>query len=481
MTSPAAERAQPFRVAVIGGGLSGLAAAHRIGELCGEQNRRLDLTLFEAGPRLGGVMETRRIGEYLVETGADMFITNQPAGVDLCRRLGIEDHLIPTDEKFRGSQVLHDGKPVRIPEGFMLLAPARIGPVLASPIFTWRGKLRMGLEYFVPRGNSGEDESLASFVRRRFGREALQRLIQPLVGGIYTADPEKLSLQATLPRFLELERRYRSLIRAAGKPEFRQGSSESIGSGARYGLFVAPRGGIGELVEALQRRVAEWSTIRLNTRVSAVRRRGEGGGGWDVTLREGTTEAFDALLLAVRSYQVADLIEGIDAELAELLRGIEYTSTAIVASGHKLSDIRDPLQAFGLVVPAVEGRRILAVSYASRKFRGRAPEGRVLLRTFVGGALQPELFALDDAEILRLVREELREILGVGGEPDFEVVARYARGMPQYHVGHLERVAAIEARVAGLAGLELAGNAYHGVGIPDCILSAEAAAQRLEG
>jgi len=473
------DASHPFRVAVIGGGLSGLAAAHRIGELCKKKKRPFELTLFEASPQHGGVIETKRIGDYLVETGADMFITNQPWGIDLCRRLGIEDRLIPTDKTFRGSLVLSNGKPVPIPKGFLLLAPAKIGPVLRSPIFSWRGKLRMGLEYVVPRRHAQTDESLASFVRRRFGKEALDRLIQPLVGGIYTSDPEKLSLKATMPRFLEMEQTYRSLIRASKKAEFQQSSSETTGSGARYELFVAPREGVSELLDRLKQRVEEWGTIRFETPVSKISRLEGTHVGWEIHLKNGSTESFAALVVALRSFQVADLIETTDTDLAELLRQIEYASTAIVVSGHKLADIRDPLKAFGLVIPAIENRKILAVSYSSRKFPGRAPEGCVILRTFVGGAMQPELCDLSDDEITKLVREELEDILGVTGEPDFQIIARYEKAMPQYHVGHLEKVERIEQRVSLLPGLELAGNAYRGVGIPDCIHYAEQAAERV--
>jgi len=473
------------RIAIVGGGLSGLAAAHRIGELFAVENRPLEMTLFEAGPRTGGIMGTRHIGEYLVETGADSFITNKPWAVDLCRRLGIEDRLIPTDETYRRSLVLRNDKPVPVPEGFMLLTPAKIWPVLTSPIFSLGGKLRVAWEYFVPRRpqNGQQDESLAAFVRRRFGREALDRLIQPLVGGIYTSDPERLSLRATMPRFLEMERDFRSLIRASRKQQAQQTDATFSGSGARYGLFATPAGGISELLDRLRDRVADFATLRTETAVTAlkpcVQQDGGATSGWKLTLSDGSEETFDGVIPAMRSWQAARLLKSLDARLSNLLDGIEYASTAIVVSGHKLDDIRDPINAFGLVVPAVENRRILAVSFASRKFPGRAPSGRVILRTFVGGAMQPELLKHSDEELLTIVREELSDILGVSGRAEFETVCRYERAMPQYHLGHCERVAEIETLVAKQAALELAGNAYHGVGIPDCVHSGEQAAERL--
>jgi oxygen-dependent protoporphyrinogen oxidase len=467
----------PTRVAVIGGGISGLAAAYRCVELADESQQPLQMTMFEAGDRVGGVFGTSHIDDYLVERGADMFITNKPWALDLCRRLGVDDQLIPTDETFRRSLVLRNGRPVPVPEGFMLLSPAKVWPILSSSLFSPWGKLRMGLEYIIPRRADNGDESLASFVRRRFGREALDRLVQPLVGGIYTSDPEKLSLRATMPRFLEMEKTHRSLIRASKRQASKQAAAEQQGSGARYGLFVAPKGGMTVILDELERRVKERAEIRLDTNIRRIDPVETGG--WSLTLDDGSNEQFDRVVIAIRSHQVAELIGGFDNQLAECLRKIPYASSAIVVSGHRLADISNPLDAFGLVIPHAEKRKILAVSYASRKLAGRAPDGHVLLRTFVGGAMQPELLEQSDEEILRMVRDELNDILGVGGDPDFSVVVRYQNAMPQYHVGHLELVEQIESRTETHLGLALAGNAYRGVGIPDCIHSGEQAAERV--
>jgi oxygen-dependent protoporphyrinogen oxidase len=472
-----------WRVAVIGGGVSGLAAAHRLGELCRDANRPLELTLFEAAARVGGVIETHRVEGYLVEAGSDSLITNKPWGVDLCRRLGLEDRLIPTDSTYRRTLVLRNGKPMAVPEGFMLLAPAKVWPVLKSPIFSPWGKLRMGLEYFVPRRDQEGDESVASFVRRRFGHEALERLVQPLVGGIYTSDPEMLSLQATMPRFLDMERDSRSLIRASRK-QAQQLQSEQQGSGARYGLFATLADGLCELTGRLKSRIAEWGTIRLNAAVSAIqpvrpRDAGVSRDGWEIRLEDGSTAKFDALVLALPAYRAGDLMVEFAQSLAGLLSGIDYASSAVVVVGHRLTNVRHPLDAFGLVIPAIENRKVLAVSFSSRKFPGRAPDGRVLLRTFLGGAMQSELLDRSDDEFAALVRDELKELLGVTGTADFTIIRRYHRAMPQYHVGHLERVRQIEDGIAKFPGLELAGNAYRGVGIPDCIHSGEQAAGRV--
>jgi len=474
------------RIAVVGGGLSGLAAAHRLIESSAPRaagsaqagQSPLEVTLFEAGPRLGGVVGTERRDGYLVERGADSFITNKPWGIDLCRRLGLEGELIGTDPAYRRSLVLRAGKPVEVPDGFLLLAPAKIGPILTTPLLSLRGKARLGLEYFIPRRrDGGQDESLASFVRRRFGREVFERIVQPLVGGIYTADPEKLSLRATLPRFLDWERDYGSLIRAARR-DARQRNTQGGESGARYGLFATLAGGLSRLIDTLAERIAASGRIRLGTRIEKLAPL-EGGAGFECHPADGPAEQFDAVVLALPAYRAAELARPFNSQLAEPLGEIEYASSAIVVTGHALADVRHPLKGAGLVIPATERRDVLAVSFASRKFPGRAPEGRVLLRSFVGGALQPELLERSDDELVALVRRELGELLGVGGKEDFALVARYPRAMPQYHVGHLDRVARIATGLESHPRLALAGNALHGVGLPDCIHSGEEAAERI--
>ena len=471
----------PLRIAVIGGGITGLAAAHRLMELNqanSPSERPLQITLFEAGPRLGGLIATQQIAGYTLELGPDSFITNKPWAVKLCQRIGLESQLIPTDSKFRRSLVLRNGKPEVVPEGFQLMTPAQAWPVLTSPIFSWWGKLRMGCEYFLPRkrpgtGSVADDESLASFVRRRFGQEALERLVQPLVGGIYTSDPEKLSLRATLPRFLDMERDHGSLIRASRKAARTAGRSEHA-SGARYGLFATPEGGTGQIVQRLAERLDGAVALLLNTTVTGLEPNAAGGFTLQLNGSSGglPPQQFDRVIMTLPTHKIADLVGPLSTEWAAALREIEYASTSIVVSGYRLADIQHPLDAFGLVIPAIEKRRVLAVSFTSRKFPNRAPEGCAQLRTFVGGAMQPELFQLSDAETKQLVREELRDLLGVTAEPDFEVLARYPRSMPQYHVGHLQRVARIREIGQTWPGIAL-------VGIPDSIHSGELAAEQI--
>jgi oxygen-dependent protoporphyrinogen oxidase len=475
-TSAAATSSGTPRIAIIGAGLTGLAAAHRLGELADQAGRTLDVTLFESRADLGGIVGTVERDGYLIDTGADSFITNKPGALALCERLGLQDRLQATDPRYRGALVLYDGRPYPVPDGFQLLSPSAMGPILRTPILSPWGKLRMACEPWIPVRRSRADESLAAFVRRRFGGEALERLVQPLVGGIYTSDPEQLSLAATLPRFPEMERHWGSVIRASRQREA-QGDDRSS-SGARYGLFAGLRGGLRDLVDTLVARVTPRCQIRIGCSVTRLTA-DPGGFGYRLTLVDGSAATFDQVLVTTPTHRAAGLVEACAPRLAAALRTIDYASSVIVVTGHPLAAVADPLKAFGLVIPHRERRGILAVSFSSRKFPNRAPEGRVLLRTFVGGALQPALCELDDADLVALVQRELGETLGVRGVPDFALVVRYPRAMPQYTLGHVDRVAAIFQEAARHPGLRFAGNAYHGVGVPDAIHSGEQAAARM--
>lgn len=456
------------RIVVIGGGISGLAAAHRLLEL----DPGLDLTLIEASSRLGGTLRTDQRDGFLLERGPDSFISEKPEAVALANRLGLESRLIETNPDHRRSFIVRNGRLRPVPEGFQLLAPSRIWPFLTTDIFSLAGKARMSADLFLPRrvANGESDESLASFVRRRLGREALERMAQPMVGGIYTADPETLSLRATLPRFLDMEQEHRSLILAM----LRKGRSQSGTSGARYSLFLSLDRGVQVLVNALTEAIAGCK-VQLNTKVVAIARHR----GWRIkTDKEKPIDA-DLICLAVPAYIAAQLLTPIDQTLASQLNQINYASTATINLAYRREAVRHPLNGFGFVVPFIEKRSIIACTFSSVKFPGRAPDDHVLLRAFVGGALQPDMFALEESEMLRRVEQDLRELLQINGAPLFAEVSRWERSMPQYEVGHLDRIAAIESRLAQLPNVTLAGNAYRGAGIPDCIRSGETAAQKL--
>jgi protoporphyrinogen/coproporphyrinogen III oxidase len=451
-------------IVIVGGGISGLAAAHRLSK------QQVQVTLLEASSQLGGTIQTEHRDGFLLERGPDSFISEKPQALELSKRLELESRLIQTNEQFRRSFIVRDGRLRAVPEGFQLLAPSRLWPFITSDIFSVAGKARMAADLLLPRKSTNGDESLASFVRRRLGTEALERMAQPMVGGIYTADPETLSLRATLPRFLEMERTHRSLILAM----FRQGRAQKIGtSGARYSLFLSFDHGMQVLVDALAQQVK--ADIRLNTRAVALKREGSA---WTINTSNGPINA-DAICIAVPAYTAASLLNDVHKGLAEKLRQIKYASTATINFGYRRQAIAHPLNGFGFVVPFVEKRSLIACTFSSVKFSGRAPEGHVLLRAFAGGALQPEIFALQEEELRVRVETDLRELLGITEEPLFVEVAKWKDSMPQYEVGHLERLNDIEQLISEIPGLTLAGNAYRGAGIPDCIRSGQNAAESL--
>jgi protoporphyrinogen/coproporphyrinogen III oxidase len=465
-----------MRLAIVGGGISGLAAAHRAVELAREQGRALDLTLLEGADRLGGNIRTERRDGFIVEAGADSFISEKPWALALCRRLGLEPRLLRTDDRYRSAFVVHRGRLHALPEGFQMMAPTRLAPLLASPLFSWRGKARMALDLVLPRGGDA-DESLGAFVRRRLGREALERVAQPLIGGIYTADPDSLSLAATMPRFLEMERRDRSVIlgmRRAGRaaPAVAQGVS-----GARWSLFVTLADGMETLVHALAERLPA-GAARLKERVTAVERH---GARWRLVTAEGGAVEADALILATESYQAARLLRPLDPGLGHLLEGIPYASSATVSLAYRRADIGHPLNGFGFVVPHAEGRPIIACTFSSVKYPGRAPEGAALVRVFLGGAMNEAALEAEDEALAATARGQLAEVIAARGEPLFAQVSRHVKAMPQYQVGHLARVDAIESAARRHPPLALAGAAYRGVGISDCVRSGEAAAEALMG
>ncbi len=472
MAERAIDQGKTARVVVVGGGLSGLAAAHRIHERSFSLRRQIELVVVEAKDRVGGVIGTTRFDGFTVEEGPDSFITNKPWGVEVCRRLGLGDQVIETDPSHRRSFVVRNGRLAPVPEGFVLMAPSRLLPVLTSPILSWRGKLRMLMDLVIPRRDDETEESLAAFVRRRLGREALDRLVQPLVAGIYTADPNDLSLKATLPQFLAMEREHGSLIRAARRAARDRDSLhvEEQASGARYGLFITLAEGMDTLPRALAASLPP-GCIRTETAVRRVSRNGPVSP-WLVELLDGPSIEADSVVLSTEAHAAARLLDSADPALALQLRAIPYASSIIVNSAYRRDQITHPLDGFGAVVPAIEGRPILAVSFLSVKFPNRAPAGTVLLRAFIGGATRPDQLDLEDGALSALVQRELGELIGASGEPLFVRIGRHPRSMPQYNLGHLERVAAIRRHLSKHGRLYLTGIAYDGVGIPDCVHAA---------
>src|SRR4051812_25045064 len=404
------------RICIVGGGISGLAAAHRLFELRSQdaaadsEHNPVEVLLLEASERTGGTVRTYRREGFLLEGGPDSFISEKPAALELAKRLGLSDRIIQTNEQHRRSFVVSRGRLRPTPEGFQLLAPSRMLPFLTTDIFTWRGKARMALDLVLPRrksANGRDDESLAAFVRRRLGQEALERMAQPMVGGIYTADPEVLSLRATMPRFLEMERRDRSLILSMWKAGRRANEAARHGrgaSGARYSLFLSFDEGVQVLTDALAARLPS-AGVRLNTKVTSLRLEG-GTRRWAVQTDAGETVHADAVCLALPAYSAARLLRDIEDGLAGELDAIPYASTATVNLAYRRADIPHPLDGFGFVVPFIERRATLACTFSSVKFPSRAPVGHTLLRAFVGGALQPDMFELDEESMTAAVRRD---------------------------------------------------------------------------
>jgi oxygen-dependent protoporphyrinogen oxidase len=465
-------------VVVIGGGITGLTVAYRLSRAAQAGEVPLEVLLLEASGRLGGTIATHHQNGLLMEQGPDCFLAAKPWGVGLCEELGLGDALIGTTTQHRQSFIVRGGRLLPVPQGFYLMAPGSWRSLVTTPIFSWRGKLRMALDLVVPRRTATEDESLAQFVTRRLGREALERMAQPMVGGIYTADPQSLSMQATMPQFIEMEQQHGSLIRAMLQKRRSASSATPAGtSGPRYGLFVSFRQGMQTLVDALAAQLPT-GAVRLHAPVRRLQRRA-GTQPWLVHLDQQQTLAADAVCLSLPAPPAGQLLRDVDEALATVLQAIPYASSAIVNLVCSRAQIAHPLDGMGFVVPAIERKALLACSFSSVKFAGRAPQGQVLLRAFVGGALQQAQLTHSNAAIQQAVVHDLRQLLGLTGEPHTMSLTRHLEAMPQYHVGHLERVAQIATRVAHSPGLVLAGNAYHGVGIPDCVHSAEMAARAL--
>ena len=470
------EGGERLPIVVVGGGVTGLAAAHRIAERRNEPSAP-PVVVLESSERAGGQIRTERHADFVFEGGPDTLLTQKPSGVALCERVGLGPDLLGFDGRPGGAEILLGGRLVRIPDGFLMMAPTRLAPLLASPLFSWRGKLRMLSERLVPRRAEGtQDESLASFVTRRFGREVLDRVAEPVIAGLYTADAARLSLRVTMPRFLDLEAREGSVT--AGLRKAASASSRGpFGHGTgRGGGFVTVRGGLSRIVEALVARLPPGS-LRLGAQAVAVERSGTGD--WTVALAGGSRVHAGAVLLACPAYAAAGAMRGHDPALAGALDALSYAPCATVNLVYDRRQVGVDRRTFGFFVPRSENIPMLACSYVSDKFLGRAPEGSVVLRAFLGGALRPESLDVDDARLGAIAHDALRRPLALSGSPTLAKVTRFPRGMPQYEVGAATWIRDVAARIAAHPGLAVAGSIGGAVGLPDCIRSGEEAADRL--
>jgi len=456
-------------IGIIGGGISGLSAAFFL-----EQRRLagmpLEYVLFEGSPRFGGVILTERVDDCLVEAGPDSFLTEKPEASKLCSDLGIGDQLVGSNDSQRKTYILVNGKLIAMPDGLAFMIPTRIFPAALSPLFSWHTKLKMAREWFHPPLEVKNDESVAALVERHYGKEMVDRLADPLLSGVYGGDATQLSVKAVLPRFAEMQAGHGSLSKAMIRSR-----PQAIGKDARP-IFTSLEDGMQQLVDALISRIPS-SCIRSNAAIQALSIVSDG---WRVSWKE-TNEQFDSVILAVPSYVAAKLLDGSRTNLASELRGIQYSSSVTVSLSYDRV-VRGLLPAgFGYLVPRGEGNRVLAVTFVHNKFQHRAPKDRALLRCFLGGTRDEPVLELSDDEILQIVAKELREVLGVETEPRFARVYKWEAAMAQYNVGHLERLQRIEQLRREVSGLFFAGNAYNGIGVPDCVRSGQQAARQALG
>lgn len=458
------------RIAVIGGGIAGMAAAYELATILQAEG---EIMLLEASSRLGGKIETERRAGLTMELGPDAFLSTKPWAIELCRQIGLDD-LVGTNPRQRDVFILHRGRLEPLPDGLTMMVPTRIAPLATTRLLSLPGKLRASLEPLLPAANGQPEESLEAFITRRFGHELYQSVVEPMMSGIYAGDGSQLSLEATFPILAEWERRYGSVARGALALRRRRKVGASQGASS---LFLAPAGGLERLVDRLAAQlvalgvslVTEWPVRQIE----------KTAGGYLLRGQDDQTIKIDGMVVAAPSFDAAKLLANVAPALAALLSRIEYASTATVNLAFDDPELAARLDGYGYVVPSQEGRPALACSWSSTKFPQRAPAGTALLRVFMGRHGRDEIVDRPDIDLIKAARHELAASLGITRPPDVVRVKRWHRAMPQYNLGHLERIGRIEAEAAAFPGIELAGAAYHGIGIPDCIHSGRQAAERL--
>jgi protoporphyrinogen/coproporphyrinogen III oxidase len=457
------------RIAIIGGGISGLSAAFEL-----EQRRRagahVEYVLYEASSRLGGVLRTEHIDGCVVEAGPDSFVTEKPWAADFCRALGIGDQLIGSNDADRKTYILTRGHLVEMPDGLMFMVPTKILPTGFSPLFSWKTKLRMMQELYHPPRTVDHDESVAAFVERHYGAEMVDRLADPLLSGVYGGEAANLSVRAVLPRFAEMERTHGSLGRAmlAARGKMKSGRDPAPP------LFTSFKNGMQSLVETAAAQLTP-ACLLTNATVQAIQAQ---AGGWTVSAGL-QSDQFDRVIVALPARGAAEILQNTYPQLANELAAIRYSSSITVGLGYD-REVRESLPpGFGFLVPRSEGKRLLAATFVHNKFPHRAPEDRALLRCFFAGSNAENVWSVSDDQIVGIVRQELRQILSLEREPVFARVYKWKAAMAQYGVGHLERLEHIERLRQQLPGLALAGNGYRGIGVPDCVRSGREAAKQV--
>jgi oxygen-dependent protoporphyrinogen oxidase len=461
---------------IIGGGIAGLSAAYFAIKKTKEQGKSIEVTLLESDIRWGGKIITDRVmldgGQFIIEGGPDTFLATKPWGVALCKELGLAERLHGTNPHTKNTYVLHRNHLMLLPDGLAMMIPTNVQAILKTRLISWLGKARMGLDFLLPPAPANGDESLGSFVSRRLGREAYANLIEPLMSGIYAGDGEALSLASTFPYLRDLELKYGSLAR--GALEMRKQAAGKAVQGSRS-AFLTPQTGLAEIVEALLAYLkTNQANLYLNTKAIKVR---QAVAGYCVDLDQGEIIQADGVILATPATVSGTLLSELDPVIANSLRDIPYVSTATISLAYRLKDLPRALDGYGYVIPRRERRRALACTWTSTKFPHRAPEGFALIRVFVGRAGQEDRMPHDTEDLVALAREELQLTLGIRAEPLFTRVYVWEKSMPQYNLGHPEKLNQITRRLEKMPGLALAGNGYRGIGIPDCIHSGEMAVE----
>lgn len=474
------------KIIIIGGGIAGLAAAHRLQEEI-SNGAALECVVLEAAAQFGGKIATERFDGFVIERGPDSFISQKPAAIELCKKLGLGDRLVGTNQEQTKTYVYTGKKLVTMPDGLSLMIPTKFLPFALTPLFSWPGKVRMAMDLIIPKKRGNGDESLASFVRRRMGEEALRKMAEPMLAGIYASDPETMSIHSTFPMFVQTEKKYRSLILGmldrkrqmlTQKP-----SQPKPGKNHQpFSLFMTLKNGLGEMVDAAVEKSPDVS-FRANAKVGEVKQ--GTANAWQVVLQDGEIIDADVVIFATPAKLSADFLQPIAPKVTELLKQIKYVSTATVTLAYRKEGFSHPLNGFGFVVPRTEGRKILACTWTSSKFPHRTPEGYVMLRCFVGGALHEDLAEQDKQAIATMVKKELVDLMDIHQEPEICKVFHNKKSNVQYRVGHAGLIDSVQKELQAFPGLFLAGSAYTGIGIPDCVQNgtrtAESAIQFFSG
>jgi oxygen-dependent protoporphyrinogen oxidase len=498
------------KIVVIGGGIAGLAAAYHLSKKARQENLPLEVTVLEAANYWGGKIVTDRVDGFVIEGGPDTFLRSKPWAVQLCRELGLEDRLQGTNPHQKNTYVLHGQRLRPLPEGLTMMVPTQFMPMLRTGLLSWPQKARMGLDFFLPSRPLDGDESLGNFVSRRLGRSAYENLIEPLMSGIYAGDGDQLSLQSTFPYLREWELKHGGLVKgalaarrlrarqspAAGHPapggvSSPAGVPAAIASSANNrSIFLTPTNGLAEIVDGLTARLSDFGVdLRLNAAVQRIEalhdpanppeQTSVPAGRYRIWLEKGESLSADAIILATPAFAAGQLLAELDPGLSHELQAIPYVSTATVSMAYRQADLGRPLDGYGYVIPRREGRKALACTWTSTKFPHRAPQDSALLRVFIGRAGQEAEIPWDEAGLLELAKEEVRLTLGIDASPLLWRVFIWERAMPQYNIGHPQRLERIEAALQRWPGIALAGNGYRGIGIPDCIHSGQQAAEYL--